>query len=204
MAEPAYPLTLPEDDGQAWPSQGSWTYEAYLRLPDDGRRYEVIRGLLYVSPAPSYDHQYTVAQFVYLFTAFVKKKRLGVVLGAPFDVRLPERIADPVQPDVLFIRREQQPRSGDLRFDGVPDLAVEILSPGNWRYDRNIKLAAYRDAGIPETWLVDPISRTVEVYVLDPARPGYALRERRSEGETVGSAVLQGLQIEVAELFPPA
>ena len=205
MAEPAYTLTLPEDDGQAWPDQGSWTYEDYLRLPDDGRRYEVIRGTLYVSPAPNWLHQYTVGQLVYYFIAFVKERRLGVVLGAPFDIRLPERIADPVQPDVLFIRRENQPKSDALRFDGIPDLAVEVLSPGNWRYDRNTKLSAYRDAGIPETWLVDPAARTVEVFVLDPARPKYVLRERRGEGETAGSNVLPGLRIEVSELFyPPA
>jgi Uma2 family endonuclease len=201
MAEPAYTLTLPEDDGQAWPDQGSWTYEDYLRLPDDGRRYEVIRGFLYVSPAPTLPHQYSVTQLGYFLTDFVKQSRLGIVLVAPFDIRLPERIADPVQPDVLFIRRENQPKMDALRFDGIPDLAVEVLSPGNWRYDRNTKLSAYRDAGIPETWLVDPAARTVEVFVLDAAQPKYVLRERRSEGETVGSTVLPGLQIEVAELF---
>ena len=203
MAEPAYPLTLPEDDGQAWPAQGSWTYEDYVRLPDDGRRYEVIRGFLYVSPAPSLPHQYTVGQLVYFFIAFVRERQLGVVLGAPFDIRLPERLGDPVQPDILFIRRENQPDGDAPRFDGVPDLVVEVLSPGNWRYDRNTKLSAYRDAGIPETWLVDPAARTVEVFVLDKAHPKYVLRERRGEGETVGSIVLPGLQIAVAEIFYP-
>lgn len=203
MAEPAYPLTFPEDDGQAWPVQGSWTYEDYLRLPDDGRRYEVIRGFLYVSPAPSLPHQYCVAQLGYYLTAWVKENRLGIVLVAPFDIRLPERLADPVQPDVLFIRREHQPKPDALRFDGVPDLAVEVLSPGTWYYDRTTKLSAYRDAGVPETWLVDPAARTVEVFVLDAARPKYVLQERRSEGETVGSTVLPGLRIEVAELFYP-
>jgi Uma2 family endonuclease len=204
MAEPAYIPPLPEDDGQVWPAQGSWTYEDYLRLPDDGRRYEVIQGFLYVSPAPSYDHQYIVAALVRLLGNFVVAGRLGVVLGAPFDVRLPERIADPVQPDVLFIQRAHQPRAGTPRFDGVPDLAVEVLSPRNWRYDRTIKLSTYRDAGIPETWLVDPIARTVEVFVLDPNGAEYTLQERRSEGEAVGSTILSGLRLEVAELFPPA
>lgn len=201
MAQPAYPLTLPEDDGQAWPAQGSWTFEDYLRLPDDGRRYEVIRGFLYVSPAPSFDHQYTVTQLGYFFTAFTKASHLGLALIAPFDVRLPEGIGDPVQPDVMFFRGGNLP--GPLRFEGIPDLVVEVLSPGNWRYDRNIKLSAYRDARIPETWLVDPAARTVEVYVLDPARPEYILRERKGEGETVGSTILSGLRLNVAELFLP-
>ena len=204
MAEPAYPLTLPEDDGQTWPVQGNWTYEDYLRLPDDGQRYEVIRGFLYVSPAPSYDHQYCVSALVRLLGNFVVEHRLGVVLGAPFDIRLPEKIGNPVQPDVLFIRREHQPKPGDLRFHGVPDLAVEVQSPGNWRLDRKVKLSAYHDAGIPETWLVDPIAQTVEVFGHAQGRAEYLLRERRSEGETVGSTVLPGLRLEVTDLFPPA
>ncbi|HKH48078.1 MAG TPA: Uma2 family endonuclease [Thermoanaerobaculia bacterium] len=204
MAEPAYPLTLPEDDGHVWPAQGSWTYADYLRLPDDGLRYEVIRGTLYVSPSPSYDHQHCVTKLGAFLTLFVDQNRLGIVLVAPFDIRLPEAIGDPVQPDVVFIRRDRQPRSGDVRFDGVPDLAVEVLSRGNWRFDRNVKLPAYRDAGIPEAWLIDPVGRTVEVYVLDAAQKDYVLLERRGVGETVSSSLLAGLRLDVASLFPTA
>ncbi len=204
MSEPAFSLTLPESGGQAWPAQGKWTYEDYLRLPDDGRRFEVIRGVLYVMPAPSFDHQYAVSQIGRLLGNFVEENRLGVVLVAPFDIRLPDRIGDPVQPDVVFIRRERQPRAGDPNFKGVPDLMVEVLSPGNWRYDRKTKLSAYRDAEAPEVWLVDPLARTVEVFVLVPDRSEYVLRERRGEGEAVGSTVLPGLRLDVARLFPPA
>jgi Uma2 family endonuclease len=202
MSEPAFSLTLPESGGRPWPAQGNWTYEDYLRLPDDGRRYEVIRGVLYVTPAPSFDHQYTVTQISRLLGNFVEESRLGVVLVAPFDIRLPGGIGNPVQPDVVFIRRERQPRSGDARFDGVPDLMIEVLSPGNWRFDRNTKLPAYRDAGAPEVWLVDPLARTVEVFVLVAHRSEYTLRESRSEGELVGSTVLPRLKLEVARLFP--
>lgn len=201
MSEPAYPLILPESGGR-WPVQGKWTYEDYLRLPDDGRRYEVIRGFLYVTPAPIYDHQYTVSQISRLLGNFVAERRLGVVLVAPFDVRLPGGIGNPVQPDVVFIRREHQPRSGDRGFDGVPDLVVEVLSSGNWRFDRNVKLEAYRDAGVPELWLVDPLARTVEVFVMAANRSGYSLRERRGAGDAVGSAVLSGLQLVLEGLFP--
>lgn len=203
MSEPAYPLTLPESGGRKWPVQGKWTYEDYLRLPDDGRRYEVIRGYLYVTPAPIFDHQYAVSQINRLLGNFVAEHRLGVVLAAPFDIRLPGGIGNPVQPDVVFIRRERQPRSGDRRFEGVPDLVVEVLSSGNWRFDRNTKLEAYRDAGVPELWLVDPRVRTVEVFALAADRSEYILREQRGEGETVGSAVLSGLRLDVAGLFPP-
>ena len=204
MSEPAHPLTLPERGEPSWPAQGRWTYEDYLRLPEDGRRYEIIRGFLFVTPAPSYDHQYVVVQIANLFNVFVRQNSLGVVLTAPFDVRLPEDIGNPVQPDVVFIRRDHQPRPGSSRFDGVPDLVVEVLSPGNWRFDRTTKLEAYRDARVPEVWLVNPILRTVEVFGLSSRHPEYLLRESRGAGESVGSAVLADLRIEVAELFPPA
>jgi hypothetical protein len=69
----------------AWPVQGEWTYEDYLRLPDDGRRYEVIRGRLYVTPAPNFDHQFLVTQLGRLLGNFVAAHALGTVLVAPFD-----------------------------------------------------------------------------------------------------------------------
>lgn len=201
MSEPALPLIFPDDGGQVWPAQGSWTFEDYLRLPDDGRRYEVIRGYLYVTPAPTFDHQFVVSQLIRQFGNFVAEHGLGVVLGAPFDVCLPRGLGTPVQPDLVFLRREQQPQPGDLRFEGVPDLAVEVLSPGTRRRDRTVKLSAYGDAGIPEVWLVDPQGRTVEVF--GRAADGKLhQRERRGAGESVGSAVLAGLSIEVDGLFP--
>src|SRR5688572_29149774 len=128
MAEPALPLATLED-GQGWPAQGEWTYQDYLRLPDDGKRYEVIRGVLYVAASPNYDHQYTVTQLTAQLLRFVQANGLGVVLAGPFDVILPEGIATPVEPDLLFIRKENQPRRGDANFRGVPDLLVEVLSP---------------------------------------------------------------------------
>ncbi len=201
MAEPAYPLILPErEDGGAWPIQGDWTYEDYLRLPDDRNRYEVIRGYLYVTPPPIYDHQYALGEAYLGLTTFVRDRALGVVLMAPFAIRLPYRIGDPVEPDLLFIRSENQPRPGDKYFQGVPDLVVEVLSPSTRRVDLRIKLAAYRDAGIPEYWVIDPYARTMVVYRLETGE--YVELCRGGVGETVLSAVLPGLQVEVASLFP--
>src|SRR4051794_32275062 len=121
MTEPAYPLASPQrSTAQGWPAQGEWTYADYLRLPDDGRRYEVIRGILYVSPAPRFEHQFAVSRLCWLLTSTVIENDLGLILVAPFDIRLPQRIADPVQPDVLFFRKGNEPRTGDKNFSGVP------------------------------------------------------------------------------------
>jgi Uma2 family endonuclease len=162
MSEPAYTLPTSEDhDGQIWPAQGAWTYEDYVRLPEDGRRYEVIRGSLYVTATPIYDHQYAVQALSYAMQEWVRKHRLGVVLGVPFDIRLPNQIGDPVEPDLVFFRRGNQPRPGDPYFQGVPDLVVHVLTD--------------------ERYVEFCIGRV---------------------GETVTSAVLPGLQVEVEDLFP--
>lgn len=201
MSEPAHPLTFLEDDEKAWPAQGHWTYEDYLRLPDDGRRYEVIRGVLYVSPAPGYDHQYVVTYLFRRLDRFVEDHGLGLFLTSPFDV-LMGNIATPIQPDFLFLRAGREPRTGRPNFQGAPDLVVEVLSPSNRRYDRKIKLEAYEEAGVQEYWLVDPMARTVVIHVL--GRNGrYAEFDRGGERDTVRSRVLEGFSLRVADLFPP-
>src|SRR5262245_9184016 len=111
MAEPARSPALPVAlDGHAWPAQGDWTYEDYLRLPEDGNRYEVIRGFLYVTAAPYPLHQYVCSRLPLLVGRFIDERRLGVLLPSPLDVRLPQRIGDPVQPDFVFLRTGNQPR----------------------------------------------------------------------------------------------
>ena len=197
MTEPAYLLT------QSWPVQGEWTYADYLRLPDDVQRYEVIRGTLYVSPAPTFEHQFTVVRISRHLDVHVSENEAGVVLVAPFDVRLPHRIADPVQPDVLFFRKGNEPRSGDKSFLGVPDLVVEVLSPKTRRVDENIKLAAYRDAGVPEVWFADPQRRTLLVHRLDTSTRTYVEEARYGPGETVRSVSFPGLRFAVDAIFPP-
>lgn len=193
-------MAEPLKDGQGWPAQGEWTYEDYLRLPEDGKRYEVIRGNLYVAPSPNYDHQYTVIQLAAQLLGFVQANGLGVVLTGPFDVILPEGIATPVEPDLLFIRKERQPRRGDANFKGTPDLVVEVLSPSNRHYDRRIKFAAYRDAGVQELWLVDPLARSVVIYGWrDGAFVEVGCGGIRDE---VGSTLLPEFRLKLDSLFP--
>ena len=80
MAEPARSPALPAAlDGQSWPVQGDWTYEDYLRLPDDGNRYEVIRGNLYVTAAPYLLHQYVCSRLALLLGTFIQERTLGIL-----------------------------------------------------------------------------------------------------------------------------
>jgi Uma2 family endonuclease len=192
------PVDLPETD-IPWPEQGEWTYADYLRLPDDGRRYEIIEGVLYVSPAPKYRHQFVAGALFALLWQYVRERGLGVVLSAPFEIYLSERIR-PLQPDIVFLRADVEPSVDASGFDGTPDLAVEILSPSSIRRDRFIKFALYENAGIPEYWIVDPETRSIEVYVW---RNGlYELHTHAVGDVAVTSTLFPELALRVNELFP--
>jgi Uma2 family endonuclease len=138
-------------------------------LPDlpqrDGVRYEIIDGELHVSTAPSLGHQMTCGQFVSLLNQSSRETGLGIAVAGAGLIFAPD---DDVIPDVIWISRErlagQLDEAGHIRV--APELAVEVLSPGaaNERRDRQAKLALYARQAVDEYWLVDWISRTIEVY----------------------------------------
>jgi Uma2 family endonuclease len=201
MPELAYDLHHDTTDA-SWPGQGFWTWDDYLRLPADGQRYEIIHGVLYVSPAPRLLHQFVTTRLTELLSAFVRQRHLGVVLTAPVDVLLPS-VASPVQPDILFLGRDNLPDfEQEQSFQGVPDLVVEVLSRSTQRIDREVKLKAYEEAKVKEYWIVDPKLRTVALYVLDDARGEYRESERFAADEIVRSTVLEAFTLKVSELFP--
>jgi len=198
---PVIPRRLPRlpTRERAWPAQGEWTCEDYKKLPDDGRRYEIIEGALYVTAAPNYDHQYTVGEIFAALRTCVREHQLGIVISAPFEVYLPG-IAQVAQPDVLFIASERVPRSGAAGFTGAPDLVVEVLSRSTARTDKVVKFSAYERAGVREYWLVDPRTRSVEVYTLSEEST-YEMIGQYTPGETVTSSVLSDLTLLVDDLF---
>ena len=198
MAESAFALaTSAEED---WPEQGSWTWDDYLRLPDDGNRYEIIRGNLYVSPAPVIAHQFIVAALIRHLGNFASRPGKGLVLGAPLDVLLPG-ITSPIQPDVVFFLPGNLPDLSGKNFKGVPDVVVEVLSPGTRREDRSVKFTAYEDAGVAELWLVDPQTGTASVYGSD-ASGSYRAVGRFRKGERLRSRVIEGFELDLDEVFP--
>jgi Uma2 family endonuclease len=202
MSEPLHTL---DHDGNNWPAPGEWTYQDYLRIPrrEDGRRFEVIRGVLYVTATPTFPHQYAVGEIFSLLREHGRRHQLGLALVAPFNIRLPERIGDPMAPDVMFFRKGNEPRDDGSDFHGVPDLVVEVLSPSTRRRDQTVKLEAYRDAGVAEYWIADPRARTVAVYGLSEDRTSYVELGRYGKEDEAVSALLPGLRVAVNELFWP-
>ncbi|HZU78176.1 MAG TPA: Uma2 family endonuclease [Dehalococcoidia bacterium] len=180
------------------PPQGRWTYEAYARIPDDGRRYEIIDGVLYVTPAPSYPHQNSVSNFHYHLKTHLRTTGRGIVILAPFDVELMP--GQPVvQPDVLVVLAEHRHRLTNSRLIGPPDLVIEVSSPSTATHDRSRKLSAYARAGVPEYWIADPNARTVELLFLEGSE--YVSAGVFSGAAVLPSRIVPGLGVPVEEFF---
>ena len=186
-------------DWVAGPPQGQWTYEDYALLPADGHRYEVIRGVLYMAPAPSFFHQRSNGRFVTHLTNYVVYvAKIGEVLVSPIDVRL-STVANPVQPDVAVVLKEHFDRITPAGIEGAPDLVVEIASPSTAIYDRREKLAAYQEAGVQEYWIADPASQTIEVLWLQ--NDLYVSQGVFTGNTTLPSQVVKNLPTPVEQFF---
>jgi Uma2 family endonuclease len=146
------------------PAVRGWTYEEFANLPDDGNRYEVIAGELYVTPSPTSIHQRVVARLTAMIEVFSQQHGLGTLFSAPYDVIFGE--GDYLEPDLLFVRRERDEIVKDHAMVGAPDLVIEVLSPSTGRRDRGLKRERYATYGVPEYWIVDTGVKQVEVYRL--------------------------------------
>src|SRR5689334_14366924 len=108
------------------PAALKFTYEDYCLLPED-RRYEVIDGELFLTPAPTTFHQAVKGRIKRVLDELVDDAGLGIVLDAPTDVVLSQY--DVVQPDILVISNERRAVLTQKNIAGAPDLVVEVLSP---------------------------------------------------------------------------
>ena len=128
-------------------------------MPEDGHRYELIDGVLLVSPSPELPHQDMVGNLHLLLRAGVPA-HLKVVL-APFDVVLADDTC--IQPDLLVAPRSQFTRQ---ELPGAPLLAVEVLSPSTRRFDLLLKRDRLQSAGAPSYWIIDPVEVAITVLEL--------------------------------------
>jgi Uma2 family endonuclease len=147
----------------AWPKRGEpFTVDDLERMPEDGRRYELIDGMLIVSPAVNVPHQRVAFVLAMLLEDACPDDLL--VVGAPVNVRFSFRSA--LEPDVVVARAAD---SGGVRLTRLPLLVAEVLSPDSMLRDVNLKKAAYERFGIPSYWVVDPdVSRpSLQAFELD-------------------------------------
>ena len=148
------------------------TFEAYLALPEMRKRYDIVDGVLIMSPGPTPVHQWVMFEISVPLRQFVNERGLGVVMAAPLDLVIRREPLRTRQPDILYLSAERSGIRGvaDLRglqvLEAPPDLVVEVLSPSNTRRDIESKLEDYREVGVLECWLVSPEAETIEVLRL--------------------------------------
>jgi Uma2 family endonuclease len=138
------------------------TYEDFCCLPNDGKRYEIIEGELFVTPSPRSLHQIVISNLHLELGRFVKDREMGRVLVAPLDVVLSR--FDVVEPDLLFVSKSRSSTVTETNVQGAPDLVVEVLSRTSAEIDRTTKLKLYARSGVKEYWIIDPDGPSAEIY----------------------------------------
>jgi Uma2 family endonuclease len=139
-------------------------FDVFQMLPE-GTLAEVIENQLFMAPSPSPDHQETSGNLFTDINVFVRKNGLGKVFFAPLDLYLDEH-SNVVQPDLLFISKNNPLIIDKRGLKGVPDLIIEILSPGNKKYDSVKKKKLYEKFGVKEYWIVDPETKMATGFLL--------------------------------------
>ncbi|MGB9715874.1 MAG: Uma2 family endonuclease [Thermodesulfovibrionales bacterium] len=174
----------------------TYTYKDYEKLPE-GAPYQLIGGQLVMTPSPVPYHQILIGKIFLKLNEFVEENNLGIIIFAPIDVYLSE--TDTYQPDIIFISKDRLNIIGEKKIEGPPDLIIEILSPATAYYDLRIKKDTYEQNGVKEYWIVDPIQKTMEIFINEKGR-FKPVSTAKVEGE-VNSEIFKGLTISLREIF---
>ena len=165
----------------------------------DGNRYEIIEGELFVSRSPGLTHQIVLTNLTSLIWSYLKTNPIGTAVG---NTGLVLSDLSGVIPDLVFFRKDQRETIvKDDRLTGAPALVIEIVSPGpaNIRRDRITKLQLYAAYGVPEYWIVDPKSKTLEKYINSDS--SLILRETLGEDESLTTIAIPGFSCRMREIF---
>ncbi len=173
------------------------TYDDYLALPNDGKRYEILEGELTVTPAPSTKHQTASGNLFVLLSQYIKERDLGKLFHAPIDLMLESTSV--LQPDLLFVSQARRHIITDRAIEGAPDLVVEILSPTTSRTDRVTKAQIYARHSVPVYWIVDPEREAIEIYLLEA--DGYRLAATLLGKTPMAAPPFTELKIAARDLF---
>ena len=183
--------------------QERWYSYADLLAWDEDIRYELYDGLPMAMASPTDVHQEISGELHWQLENYLRGKPCRVYYS-PLDVRLferdgdrPEDVYTVVQPDLMVVcDRGKVDRHG---VHGAPDLVIEILSESTRRLDRLIKFDLYQRAGVREYWIVDPVSKSVQVFVLEDGR--YSAKDFGSAEEKVRVNVLEDCEIDLSQVF---
>jgi Uma2 family endonuclease len=138
--------------------------EVFKLLPE-GIYCQVINNAIYMSPAPSFEHQDIVLEIASQIRIFISKKGLGKCVASPVDVFLDNFNA--FQPDIIFLSAKNSTAEiKNGKVYGAPDLVIEVLSPGNAEDDKVKKRKIYESCGVKEYFIVQPSNKEVITYYL--------------------------------------
>lgn len=178
------------------PEKARYTYGDYQKLPE-GAPYELIHGHLVMSPSPSFQHQTLVLILATALREYVQSRDAGEISIAPMDVHLSEDTV--VQPDILYVSPDRSGRIEEQEINGAPDLVIEVASPSTSHLDVFDKKQLYEAHGVREYWIVDPETKTVEVY--RNTDEGFRQHARAVDDGRVASALLDDFTVILGDLF---
>ena len=167
--------------------------EQYLDLADDGYQYDVVEGVMRMSPSPDFEHNDLNLSFGVLLKIYLKKNPIGKC-AIETDVFLPDG-GDPLRPDLSFILNEKL-RIVQKHIHGAPDLVCEVLSPTTRKRDLGVKADRYLKNGVLEYWILDPENQSISVW----KNQGNQSWNQES-ADVLQSVLLPGFAVQKIEFF---
>lgn len=178
-----------------------YTYQDLLEM-NDGKRYEIINGVLYEMSSPSVNHQDIVGELYVQLHNYLKGKKCKVFIS-PLDVCLsgvkePKKEYNIVEPDIIVVCDEK--KITDKCIIGAPDMVIEVVSKYSRKHDTFIKFNLYQKYGVKEYWIIDVEAETISQYILNEKNM-YALQKIYEITEDVKVDVLKNCTISLKELL---
>jgi len=168
-------------------------------MPDDGNRYEIIEGELFVSRAPSLTHQRIAGNLFADIKIYLRQNPIGEVFTTPGVIFTD---FNGVIPDIVYLSNETRDKiaSGE-KVMGAPEIVIEILSPGleNIKRDRDIKRQLYGKYKVKEYWIIDSENKTVEIYILKDHI--LELNTLLTDKDLITTPILPGFSCNISDIF---
>ena len=183
------------------------TFDEWQALPETTQICEVVDGVLVMPPTPLWEHQWLSMEIAVRLRNFVNERGMGLAITAPYDILIQREPLRTRQPDILVVNAALTGVTSPADLVGQPFLelppllVVEVVSPGNTRREIDERLADYRSIGVPECWLVNFPTRSVEVLRL--TAEAATTTAIFGMGDTLSCEVLPGFTLPIADIFGP-
>jgi Uma2 family endonuclease len=179
-------------------ANATMTAAEYLAWSEEGDRTQLVEGEVIVNE-PKPIHAALQARLAFELEAWTRSGEGRGLLLLPTDVVMDD--FNVFGPDVLWIAERHRPADLSERLARVPDICIEVRSPGTWRYDIGAKKRVYERGGLPELWLVDDVAATVFVFRRSRAGAQFDVALELTGGDQLGSPQLPGFDLPLERLF---